>query len=165
MSVTFDIENMYIWIIAVIVIMITVAGLLSHKIIRDNKRRKDYPYEFKMLLTKTEYGFFKRLQEIADEKEYMICPKVRLEDFVYVTNREELLKYRGYIKSRHVDFLICDRDVHVICGIELDDKSHDRVEAQKIDKFKDELFDTIGIPLYRIKVGDNYTKRIREILG
>lgn len=153
-------ENMYIVpaLISIIILLILII------VITVIKKRRKYPYEAKFLLTKTEYAFFKELQEITDEKGYMICPKVRLEDFIYVTNRKELGKFRGYIKSRHVDFLICDSNLHIICGIELDDKSHESDEAKKIDNFKDELFRTIGIPLHRIKVEEDYEGRIRGIL-
>lgn len=157
-----DMNDVYISIIAALVLL--VVGVILIKIITTIKKRRKYPYESKMLLTRTEYAFFKQLQKFTDEKEYMICPKVRLEDFIYVTNRKELSKYRGYIKSRHVDFLICDNDLHIICGIELDDKSHDEKEAKRIDRFKNELFETIGIRLYRINVEDNYEERLRKII-
>ena len=65
-----------------------------------------------------------------------MCPKVRLEDFIYVTNKQELYKYRGYIKSRHIDFLICDNDLHIKFAIELDDKTHNTEKAKSTDEFK-----------------------------
>ncbi|MDE7211838.1 MAG: DUF2726 domain-containing protein, partial [Lachnospiraceae bacterium] len=34
------------------------------------------------------------------------------------------MKYRGYIKSRHVDFLICDSALHILAALELNDPSH-----------------------------------------
>lgn len=157
-----NIDNIYIDAIAALVLIIV--SLILIKTIKNIKKRRKYPYESKLLLTRTEYAFFKQLQKITDEKGYMICPKVRLEDFIYVTNRKELSKYRGYIKSRHVDFLICDNDLHIICGIELDDKSHEEKEAKRIDEFKNELFETIGIRLYRIRVDANYEECLRKIL-
>lgn len=78
------------------------------------------PYEKKMLLTKTEYGFWKCLKQKCDEKGFIICPKVRMEDFLSVTvkDKRQLMKYRGYIKSRHIDFMICDSALH-ICSCEI----------------------------------------------
>ena len=67
-----------------------------------------YPYEKKLLLTKTEYAFYKILKEKCDSRNLLICPKVRMEDFVKVTDKKNVLKYRGYIRSRHIDFLICN---------------------------------------------------------
>lgn len=47
------------------------------------------PYEKKMLLTKTEYGFWKCLKQKCDEKGFIICPKVRMEDFLSVTVKDK----------------------------------------------------------------------------
>ncbi|MBQ8519172.1 MAG: DUF2726 domain-containing protein [Agathobacter sp.] len=126
----------------------------------------DYPYEKKMLLTKTEYAFYKILKAECDNRDYLICPKVRMEDFLEVTCKDEHLKYRGYIKSRHIDFIICDNKLHMLYGIELDDASHNSQKAQKTDDFKDKVFERIQIPLYRIKVGvGNYTEQLDNIFG
>lgn len=95
----------------------------------------------------------------------MICPKVRLEDFIKITTKENFMKYRGYIKSRHIDFLICDNKLHIIMGVELDDKTHDNEKTRKIDDFKNELFETIKIPLKRIKVTEDYKQQIIDILN
>lgn len=136
------------------------------------KRRrfaKDYPYEKKLLLTGTEYRFYKILKERCDRNHLLICPKVRMEDFLYVTDRRNVNKYRGYIRSRHIDFIICDRDLHMLAGLELDDSSHDASAAAKADAFKNNVFRKIGVPLYRIPVepGSYKTKideMIRELL-
>lgn len=125
-----------------------------------------YPYEKKYLLTKTEYAFYSKLQAICNKMNYIICPKVRLEDFIKVTTKEELMKYRGYIKSRHVDFLICDNKLNIIMGIELDDNSHNKESAKKTDEFKNKLFETINIPLERVKVSSgDYEQQIVDILN
>ena len=122
-----------------------------------------FPYKRKYLLTKTEYKFYKELKTICDKKDIIICPKVRLEDFISVTSDKERGKYRGYIKSRHVDFLLCDKDLNIISAIELDDYSHETKQAIKTDRFKDRLFKQIGIPLNRIKVASDYSKQINDI--
>ena len=124
-----------------------------------------YPYKKKYLLTKAEYAFYKILKAKCDERNLLICPKVRLEDFIQVTTKEELFKYRGYIKSRHVDFLICDNKLNIIAAIELDDSSHNTSKAQKTDIFKNHLFHTIQIPLHRIPTSNGtYEFAIDNIL-
>ena len=95
------------------------------------------------LLTKTEYIFYKILRKECDQRRYLICPKVRMEDFLDVTNTEEKYKYRGYIKSRHIDFVICDDNLRMLCGVELDDYTHDREKSKKADAFKDQVFEKI----------------------
>lgn len=124
------------------------------------------PYQRNNLLTKTEYKFYLVLKRKCDEQNLLICPKVRLEDFILVplNDFQEKQKYRGYIKSRHVDFLITDSDLHILAGIELDDPTHDTEQAKIIDDFKDNLFTTIGIPLFRIKTNTRYAIHIDSIL-
>lgn len=126
---------------------------------------QEYPYQMKYLLTKTEYCFYCKLKQLCDERNLLICPKVRLEDFVKITTKENFMKYRGYIKSRHIDFLICDSKLHIIMGIELDDDSHNKQSVKKVDNFKDNLFKTINIPLKRIEVtSGDYKQQITEAL-
>lgn len=147
-----------------LVLISTIISILKKQSATTYKEPKIYPYAKKMLLTKTEYAFYKALRSETDEKQFLICPKVRLEDFIYVTDKDNRAKYRGYIKSRHVDFLICDNDLNILCGIELDDKSHNTRNAQAIDKFKNNIFEVIDIPLYRIRTVDNYTSEIRKLM-
>lgn len=129
------------------------------------KKRHQYPYRQKFLLTKTEYGFYKILEEKCTNSNLVICPKVRLEDFISVYGTKNIGKYRGYIKSRHVDFLICDKDLHIKAGLELDDSSHNTREAAKKDRFKNELFHSIGVPLFRIKtIRSEYEKQIDKMI-
>lgn len=168
--------NTYTWII-LIIILIVVNSLLNNKTTakKINKIKKEsedintninnFPYKAKLLLTKSEYTFFKTLQKILDNDKFIICPKVRLEDFIDVTDKQEIFKYRGYIKSRHVDFLICDNNLHILFAIELDDKTHNSEKAKNTDEFKNKLFEKIGIKLYRIKTEDNYEISINNIIN
>ena len=45
------------------------------------------------------------------------------------------------------------------------DKTHNTEKAKSTDEFKNKLFDTINIKLYRIKVGDNYENEIKKIFN
>lgn len=123
-------------------------------------------YQKRLLLTKPEYGFWGVLKQKCDTYGLLICPKVRIEDFVTVKsdNAKERQKYRGYVKSRHIDFLLCDSKLNIIAGIELDDKSHDKDNVKKVDTLKDDVFGAIGVPLFRVKVRGNYESQIDNIL-
>lgn len=124
-----------------------------------------FPYKQKYLLTKTEYNFYKILKDTCEQKNIIICPKVRLEDFIEVNQSENKQKYRGYIKSRHVDFLLCDTKLYIKAGIELDDTSHNSIKAQETDELKNNIFKAINIPLYRIKTNtSNYITEINNII-
>jgi hypothetical protein len=144
-------------------------------LLTDNKKKnddstvsklKEYPYKKKYLLTKTEYAFYNILKRKADARNLIICPKVRLEDFISVTAKENKMKYRGYIKSRHIDFLICDSRLNILMGIELDDSTHNTESAKKTDNFKNELFKAIDVPLYRIVVNEkDYENKIDNVFS
>ncbi|MDE7325848.1 MAG: DUF2726 domain-containing protein [Lachnospiraceae bacterium] len=121
-------------------------------------------YRRQHLLTKTEYIFYGVLKKKCDSANLLICPKVRLEDFIRVTAKERM-KYRGYIKSRHVDFLICDSSLHILAAIELDDPSHNSEQAKRTDYFKNRLYAAIGLPLFRIRTGQNYGVKIDKLIS
>lgn len=121
------------------------------------------PYRKRKLLTYTEYQFYNIMKQACDEKNLLICPKVRLEDFVDVTDQRQKMKFRGYIKSRHVDFILTDSKLNILCGIELDDPSHQKPDAAKTDAFKNKLFRTIGVPLFRIDTTTKYEVRMNYI--
>jgi hypothetical protein len=88
---------------------------------------------------------------------------MRLEDLVIITDKEHPLKYRGYVKSRHVDFVITDLRLNAVAAIELDDPSHNNMKVAKIDRFKNELFKTINVPLIRIKTGTEYATQLAVV--
>jgi len=128
-----------------------------------------YPYDQKIyLLTKAERAFFGVLcQCIAPEQQ--IFSKVRLEDLIYVRKgTEERQGYRNRIKSRHIDFLICDKTyVRPLLAIELDDKSHNTQRAIKRDTFVDGALESAGLPLLRVGAARTYdasllSRTIRE---
>lgn len=124
---------------------------------------RKYPYEKKMLLTKTEYAFYVLLKKECDKNHFLICPKVRMEDFLAVTDSDKY-KYRGYIKSRHIDFMICDRRLYLLAGIELDDPSHWSISSAEVDLMKDKIFEQIKLPLFRVAVSGTYEDQIAHII-
>jgi hypothetical protein len=89
-----------------------------------------------------------------------VFSKVRLEDVLSVKTsvHEPRLRwqYRGRIKSRHVDFLLCHNNGQFICAVELDGCAHMSAEARQNDLFKDEIFKRAGLPLLRVKTGEDF---------
>lgn len=165
-------------IILIFIVIIIVEGIIFSLANKLKKKQNDQtetteldklpqtlPYEKDMLLTKMEYAFYNILKSKCDEANMLICPKVRLEDFVKVTDKENINKWRGHIRSRHVDFLICDSKLKIVAAIELDDNSHNSKQAQKADEFKNNLFSSIGIPLYRIKTNSSYSDEIDNVIN
>lgn len=114
-------------------------------------RKKRLPYEAKPLLTKREYAFYRLLKREADARKLLICPKVGLKDLMEVTDQKHFFQYFRKISQKHVDFVVCDRNLQVLFAIELDDSSHDTIDAKKRDLFKDQAFKATKIPLKRIR--------------
>ena len=115
------------------------------------------------VMNESEQALFINLQKTLDAR-YIVLSKVRIEDFVEVTHRAGGYGARGRIKSRHVDFLICDRaTTKPLLAVELDGKSHEEEDRQKRDRFVDELYKTIGLPIQHIPVGSNFLECAQEI--
>lgn len=85
-------------------------------------------------------------------KDLLVFPKVRMEDIVNVNknfDNSNKTKHRNYIKSRHLDFVIADKNMRVLCAVELDDSSHFSKEAKITDKLKNDILKDAQIPLLR----------------
>lgn len=125
------------------------------------------PYQRAEILTPTEYQFWEKLYYKCSISNLIVCPKVRMEDIINVDkNHKDREILRNKIKSRHIDFILCDSHLRVLAGLELDDKSHQSLKAQKADNFKDEVFNSLDIPLYRIKVEPSkYTEEITRVIS
>lgn len=128
---------------------------------------KDLPYRAKKyFFSKSEEEFFQKLYENLNQTKYYIFPKVRLADFIELSN--PALKYQGWwnkIKSKHVDFLIWDMEIKTIAvAIELDGGSHNSYRMIDRDNFVDELYKTASIPLIHIKVESDFETEIKNIM-
>lgn len=114
-------------------------------------------------MNESEQAFFINLQKTLGNR-YVVLSKVRIEDFVEATHGVGGYGARGRIKSRHVDFLICDRaTTQPLIAVELDGKSHQGESRQERDRFVDELYKTIGLPIRHISVGSNFSECAQAI--
>lgn len=101
-------------------------------------------YQARYLLTKNEWYEYKKLKGYAAAKGLQICPKVRLLDIVEPRKSDAYMSYLGKIKSKHVDFLICDQDLRIKGILELDDNSHDVASRKDRDLMVDEILRDVG---------------------
>ncbi|MBK9925067.1 MAG: DUF2726 domain-containing protein [Anaerolineales bacterium] len=94
----------------------------------------------------------------AVANEYTILMKVRMGDFVWLANEPKDRKFHNnQVQCKHVDFLICDKlMIEPLLVIELDDKSHQKFDHAERDKFKDETFEAVGLPIIRIEMQETY---------
>ena len=138
-------------------VVITVVFLLI--IFRMYFGRQRYPYRARPILTRREYNFYVLLQREASRRGLIVCPKVGVKDLLEVTSRRHYMKYFRQIAQKHIDFVICDRELRVLFAVELDDSSHDTQYAHKRDHFKDQAFRAAKIPLKRIRDFDEASVR------
>ncbi|SEQ49182.1 Topoisomerase DNA binding C4 zinc finger [Virgibacillus subterraneus] len=118
------------------------------------KEETKLPYAMRDdFLSNAELSFYKVLQQYIGNRA-IICPKVSLQDifFVHASNQSERSTYNNKISRKHVDFLLCSTDtVKPICGIELDDRSHQRADRIERDKFVEEVFEIANLRLVRFQ--------------
>lgn len=101
------------------------------------------------LLTSREQLQYTYLKEIADKKNVLICPKVRLLDLVApVPGAKNYKALMSKVMSKHVDFVICAQDMFVLGIIELDDSTHLRRDRMERDAFVDTVLRSAG---YQVK--------------
>lgn len=112
---------------------------------------EEYPYIRPYLLTKNEWSFYKSLKPITDKYNLHILAKVRLGDLVDVKkglSKSERSRAYARVRSKHVDFVLANpKNLAVLCVIELDDSSHQRIDRQQRDYFVDEVCKTVKLPI------------------
>lgn len=140
----------------------------NNKQIDNNEITKKLPYSRKMLLTNFEYRCYKALKPLADKYNLHIMSKVRLIDFITVNRgmaKKECYSYIGKIKQSHIDFVFCNPDnLYPIACLELDDSTHKSLKAKERDNFKNDVFESAGIKLYRINnLNVDFEEILREI--
>ena len=157
------------WIFCIIAIVIL--AVISYLIKNIKLKEKRNPqYKKKYLLTKNELEFYKKLKEFADNNNLQILSKIRLADIVEPKqnkNRSEWYSDFGKIKAKHIDFALCNKDnLYILCLIELDDNSHNTKERKERDKFVDEIFESVKIPIVHTKYyNQNTENQLCSILG
>ena len=122
-----------------------------------NAAELTFPYGLKdAFLSPAERSFFGVLQKVIPKDQYLLT-KVNLSDLFYVKRPHENRASRNRIDRKHVDFVICRSDtMQPVIGIELDDKSHNRVDRQKRDALVDQVFKAAGLSLIHVKAQKSY---------
>ena len=115
-------------------------------------------YQPKYLLSRNEWYEYKKLKKLAAEKDMQVCPKVRMLDLVEPRKGAEHYKSLFYkIQAKHLDFLICDQDLHIKAVVELDDNSHHKADRQERDKFVDQVLTSCGYKVIRTRAVTEHT--------
>jgi len=115
------------------------------------------------LFTPTEQKFLSVLESIAGDQ-LKVFGKVRISDIITpAVNKFE--KGSGWhwlfsqISQKHVDFVITDTSLNLICAVELNDPSHEREDRKKRDQFVTEAFESANVPLVMINTQHQYLEQ------
>jgi len=128
--------------------------LNSHKKINTDS----FPYKLsKSVLTDTELSFFNFLISSLNDEVVVFC-KVGLKDIFYIEkSNPQYMSYFSMISQKHVDFLICLKDsLTPLCGIELDDHSHNKPKTVERDTFVNSVYASAGLHLIHIAPKKSY---------
>ena len=109
--------------------------------------------------TNSERMFYTLLLSIAAKHSLCVFAKVRLEDLLKLPAMDVASKmhYRGKVRSRHVDFVLCDiRFFQPSLVIELDGWGHSSPRNKEIDEFKNRVLTDAGLPILRVRAAVNY---------
>ncbi len=134
--------------LAVVVVLVLLTAWLS-------ARARAIRYErIDSVLTAAERAFLRPLEE-ATPRGIIVLMKVRLADFLRVPRGIAGRDYwRSFtrISSKHADFLLCDaRSLRPRLVVELDDRSHERVDRRERDEFMDRACRSAGLPVVRVR--------------
>lgn len=121
------------------------------------RRKEKFPYFARgTLLTPAELKFYRVLKAVCKER-YDISCKVRLGDIITCTDYYWDKGYGPKISAKHIDFVLHNPQTSsILLCIELDDKSHQRPERIKRDKFLNQALETANVPILRIPVAKGY---------
>ena len=137
----------------------------SNGILKFENKQFDPEYSRKYLLTKNELYFYRALKPIADKYHLVVLSKIRMADLVEPKyNQGRSYAAFAKIRSKHVDFALCDpENLFVRLLIELDDSSH--VPDNERDRFVEMVYNQTGYKLLRINGAAGLEEKIRTMLN
>lgn len=123
-------------------------------------------YKRKEFLNNNEKNFFHNLESIIKGK-YYIFSKVKILDLVSVEGLESEDLWKLPVWTKHVDFIICDKNIDPVLSIELNGLEH-KTEYKSIKGgfAKENIFKAINLPFIAVeneKITD--LSYIKEILA
>lgn len=116
------------------------------------------------IISMNELNFFKELQKLIESMDLTLLTQVSLYSLVETKFKKYNFEEFNKIRSKSIDFVVADKkSCRARLCIELDDTTHNKKSRIERDNFINELFETIGIKLIRIKVKENYEEDIENI--
>lgn len=116
---------------------------------------KDVEYKYKrksFVMSRAEHDCYDVLMSVVGDR-YYVFPQVHLSTLF--DGKIWHQSWRGafsHINQKSVDFVLCDKAyISAVLAIELDDKTHERVDRVIRDDEVDRIFKETGLPLLRVK--------------
>ena len=116
------------------------------------------------LLSKAEKYFYNILREIFGT--YTILAKVRVADLVEANQRHPNWQSNfNRIKSKDIDFIICDAWLCPLLAVELDGSSHKGIDRQQRDALVDQILKDAALEIVHVPRQKRYFhNEIRQLL-
>lgn len=161
-------ENETIWVIVQIMFIMGSLLIIDLLIVTKKQKKNNYNYNYnynynknnafkkKNCLTQTELFFYRHLRKMIKD-EYKIDPQIVISSIIEAKHYNNWNK----INRKTIDFVIRDKNLNTILGIELDDYSHNYYNRIQRDNFVNEVFEDAGIQLIHIKTNTSYEKEIK----
>ena len=154
--------------IGLLALLLVVAPVLLKNLLGNRSPSSDgLPYKKKdYLLSAAERSFYEVLCSVVDNQLH-VFPKVRLMDLVYLPKgTENWQRHKNRVISKHVDFVLCDRqNIAPVLVIELDDASHEREDRRERDTFLDKALATASLPILHVAAKRSYApKELAELI-
>jgi hypothetical protein len=109
----------------------------------------------KYFFSVAERSFYEILRRLAPD--HTVFAKVRLADVVHVSKGSGAWQsHFNRISAKHLDFLLCDRNLAPVVAIELDDSSHDEEGRQSRDDFVDQVLASAALPVIHVRAKRGY---------
>jgi len=120
-------------------------------------------YQKKQLLTNNEWQQYKVLEKWCNKNKYILMLKVRLADLIEPrSNKNNTLWWK--IQAKHLDFIVCDKNINPIHIIELQDNSHKKPERIERDKFVKEVLSSCGYKIsFTYAITEEYLNKLFNI--
>ncbi len=109
------------------------------------KQEYNQEYQPRYLMTLNEKSQYRKIQTWAEQKDLIVFTKVRLLDLIEPRRNKNNYNARLWkIQAKHIDFVVCDKEIRVKCIIEINDNSHKHKDRVERDQFINEVLTACG---------------------
>lgn len=116
---------------------------------------REFPYSRRNhVFSAGERSLYEILRRLTPE--HTVFAKVRLAELVDVKGTVSRQTHLNRIDQKHVDFVVCDKNLAPLLAIELDESSHQRRDRRARDEFVDEVLAAAALPVIHVREQGGY---------